>query len=43
MAAFPCHGANLCFVLEVGAVTASLSFFPVGNGDMTLVETEGGL
>ena len=23
-------------------MTASLSFFPVGNGDMTLVETEGG-
>ena len=42
MGAFPCRGANLCSVLEVEAVTASLSFFPVGNGDMTLVVTEGG-
>ncbi len=24
-------------------MTASLSFFPVGNGDMTLVVTEGGI
>ena len=23
-------------------MTADLSFFPVGNGDMTLVQTEGG-
>lgn len=23
-------------------MTACISFFPVGNGDMTLVETEGG-
>ena len=28
------------FVLEDMVVTASLSFFPVGNGDMTLIKTE---
>ena len=30
------------FDLEIETMTAQLSFFPVGNGDMTLIQTEGG-
>ena len=34
--------ANPCPALEIEKMAGRLSFFPVGNGDMTLVQTEGG-